>query len=249
MLALAQALIVKPKVVLMDEPTEGVAPVVVEQLIPAIGAATDESAVVLVEQNIDTALALGRQRLRSRAGIDRRFRERPRPPRPRRPRAKAGALILGFLPVDSFNVIVLAAVFVLVATGLHFTFGMLNVVNLVHGELILIGAYTALQVQKATGNVLLGMALAPVVAGTRRGRDGTGSAALPLRPAARLAAGHVRSVGHHPPGRPVHLLPQPADGAQPDRRIVPPRRIQHPLVEAAHRSGHRGVASLGSSSS
>jgi branched-chain amino acid transport system ATP-binding protein len=59
MLALAQALIVKPRVVLMDEPTEGVAPVVVEQLIPAIEAATNESAVVLVEQNIDTALALG----------------------------------------------------------------------------------------------------------------------------------------------------------------------------------------------
>jgi urea ABC transporter permease protein UrtB len=74
-------------------------------------------------------------------------------------------LILGFLPVDSFNVIVLAAVFVLVATGLHFTFGMLNVVNLVHGELILIGAYTTLQVQKTTGNVLLGMALAPLLAG------------------------------------------------------------------------------------
>ena len=74
-------------------------------------------------------------------------------------------MILGFLPVDSFNVIVLAAVFVLVSTGLHFTFGMLNVVNLVHGELILIGAYTTLQVQKTTGNVLLGMALAPLVAG------------------------------------------------------------------------------------
>ncbi|HJU81528.1 MAG TPA: hypothetical protein VJ796_07230 [Acidimicrobiia bacterium] len=73
-------------------------------------------------------------------------------------------MILGFLPVDSFNVIVLAAVFVLVATGLHFTFGMLNVVNLVHGELILIGAYTTLQMQRTTGNVLLGMALAPLVA-------------------------------------------------------------------------------------
>jgi urea transport system permease protein len=52
-----------------------------------------------------------------------------------------------------------------VATGLHFTFGMLNVVNLVHGELILIGAYTTLQMQKTTGNVLLGMALAPLLAG------------------------------------------------------------------------------------
>jgi urea ABC transporter permease protein UrtB len=74
-------------------------------------------------------------------------------------------LILGFLPVDSFNVIGLAAVFVLVAAGLHFTFGMLNVVNLVHGELILIGAYTTLQIQRTTGNVLVGMALAPLVAG------------------------------------------------------------------------------------
>jgi branched-chain amino acid transport system ATP-binding protein len=59
MLALAQALIVKPKLVLMDEPTEGVAPVVVEQLIPAIAAAATNAAVVLVEQNIDTALAVG----------------------------------------------------------------------------------------------------------------------------------------------------------------------------------------------
>jgi urea ABC transporter permease protein UrtB len=74
-------------------------------------------------------------------------------------------VIFGFLPVDSFNVVVLAAVFVLVATGLHFTFGMLNVVNLVHGELILIGAYTALQFQRTTGNALFGIVLAPVVAG------------------------------------------------------------------------------------
>ncbi|HJU81527.1 MAG TPA: ABC transporter ATP-binding protein [Acidimicrobiia bacterium] len=59
MLALAQALIVKPQVVLMDEPTEGVAPVVVQELIPTIAASTQGAGVVLVEQNIDTALALG----------------------------------------------------------------------------------------------------------------------------------------------------------------------------------------------
>ena len=69
------------------------------------------------------------------------------------------------LPVDSFNIIVLAAVFVLIALGLHFTFGMLNIVNLVHGEFILIGAYTAFQLQEWTGSVIIGMVLAPVVAG------------------------------------------------------------------------------------
>ena len=61
MLGLAQALIVKPTVVLMDEPTEGVAPVVVDQLIPAISLVAHQAAVILVEQNIDTALALATQ--------------------------------------------------------------------------------------------------------------------------------------------------------------------------------------------
>ena len=71
---------------------------------------------------------------------------------------------LAFLPPDSFNVVVLVAVFVLIALGLHFTFGLLNIVNLAHGEFLLIGAYTAFQVQATTGNVLLGIVLAPVVA-------------------------------------------------------------------------------------
>ncbi|HEU4750659.1 MAG TPA: branched-chain amino acid ABC transporter permease [Acidimicrobiia bacterium] len=70
----------------------------------------------------------------------------------------------GFLPVDSFNVVVLASVFILIAVGLHFTFGLLNVVNLVHGELILVGAYTAFQIQESTGSVVAGMAVAPFVA-------------------------------------------------------------------------------------
>lgn len=59
MLGIAQALIVHPKLVLMDEPTEGVAPVIVEQLLPAIRLLTESAAVLLVEQNIDMALALG----------------------------------------------------------------------------------------------------------------------------------------------------------------------------------------------
>jgi branched-chain amino acid transport system ATP-binding protein len=42
----------------MDEPTEGVAPVVVADLIPAIRTLAERSAVLLVEQNLDTVLAL-----------------------------------------------------------------------------------------------------------------------------------------------------------------------------------------------
>ncbi len=72
--------------------------------------------------------------------------------------------IAGLLPVDSFNVVVLVAVFVLIGLGLHFTFGLLNVVNLAHGEFLLIGAYTAFQIQETTGSVVLGMLVAPLVA-------------------------------------------------------------------------------------
>jgi urea transport system permease protein len=71
---------------------------------------------------------------------------------------------LGFLPADSFNVIVLMAVFTLISLGLHFTFGLLNLVNLAHGEFLLIGAYTAFQMQDTTGSVVLGILVAPVVA-------------------------------------------------------------------------------------
>lgn len=59
MLGIAQAMIVEPRLVLMDEPTEGVAPVVVQDLIPAIRLVAANAAVVLVEQNIDTAVAVG----------------------------------------------------------------------------------------------------------------------------------------------------------------------------------------------
>ncbi|HUQ43091.1 MAG TPA: branched-chain amino acid ABC transporter permease [Candidatus Limnocylindria bacterium] len=71
---------------------------------------------------------------------------------------------VSFLPPDSFNVVVLIAVFTLIALGLHFTFGLLNMVNLAHGEFLLIGAYTAFQIQETTGNVVLGILLAPVAA-------------------------------------------------------------------------------------
>lgn len=73
------------------------------------------------------------------------------------------AAAFGFLPTDSFNVVVLIAVFVLISLGLHFTFGLLNVVNLMHGEFLLLGAYTAFEVQQRTGSSLVGMLVAPIV--------------------------------------------------------------------------------------
>jgi urea transport system ATP-binding protein len=60
MLALARVLVAEPKLFLLDEPTEGLAPTIIEQLrdsIRDIGASGDH-AILLVEQNLRFALGL-----------------------------------------------------------------------------------------------------------------------------------------------------------------------------------------------
>ncbi len=59
MLSIARALMTNPSVLLMDEPTEGLAPVLVETLAEVLGKLRDEGAltIILVEQNSRVALA------------------------------------------------------------------------------------------------------------------------------------------------------------------------------------------------
>jgi urea transport system permease protein len=48
---------------------------------------------------------------------------------------------------QGFNAISVGSILLLVALGLAFSFGLMNVINMAHGELIMIGAYTAYMMQ------------------------------------------------------------------------------------------------------
>ena len=59
MLAIARGLLTAPKVLLLDEPTEGLAPIIVDDLIEAIRVVQREGvAIILVEQKLKVPLAL-----------------------------------------------------------------------------------------------------------------------------------------------------------------------------------------------
>jgi urea transport system permease protein len=69
---------------------------------------------------------------------------------------------LPLLALDATNYVL---VLLLVAMGLVVVFGLMNVINMAHGELFLLGAYTVLLVQRQGGGFWLGLVLAPLAVG------------------------------------------------------------------------------------
>jgi branched-chain amino acid transport system ATP-binding protein len=69
MLAIARSLLLNPKLLIMDEPSEGLAPAVIDQLVDAIKGLSEEgTAMLIVEQNLGVAGELANRHLVMVAG-------------------------------------------------------------------------------------------------------------------------------------------------------------------------------------
>ena len=167
-LAIARALIGRPRLLLLDEPSEGIQPSIVQDLAATLGrdrargASDDAAGRAEPGSGAEARRALPVHRERPHRGC-RRARRACAPIRrscsatSRSRPAWTTALIIG-LDALSFMLALL-----LVALGLIIIFGLMNVINMAHGELFLLGAYTVVLVQRAGGGFWLGLLAAPLV--------------------------------------------------------------------------------------
>jgi branched-chain amino acid transport system permease protein/urea transport system permease protein len=65
----------------------------------------------------------------------------------------------------TLNALTLASILMIVALGLAIIFGVMNIINLAHGEFVTIGAYTLALVQSLGGSYWLALLLAPLIGG------------------------------------------------------------------------------------
>ena len=146
MVAIARALLNENRILLVDEPTKGLAPMVVNEVAAALEQACQESTVLLVEQNLavvrrlaehvvvlDTGrvvyTGLARELLDDRdARVHRRARLG----------CAAGMSTVVLLAITGLG---LGAMYFLIASGLSLIYGLMGVLNFAHGAFLTVGAY------------------------------------------------------------------------------------------------------------
>ena len=177
MVAIARALLNDNPVLLVDEPTKGLAPLLVTEVAAALERAAELTTVLLVEQNLAVVARVAQQvvvldmRTGRAHGSGRRAARRPAEGAlaPRRARR----LALSTFVLLTITGLGLGAMYFLIASGLSLIYGLMGVLNFAHGALLTVGAYatwwTSTKVDGSAGTKLLvgavvGLAVGAVLA-------------------------------------------------------------------------------------
>jgi energy-coupling factor transporter ATP-binding protein EcfA2 len=170
MLAIARAMMLEPKIILLDEPTEGLMPRMVGQISSIIDMLHREGvAILLVEQNVPLTLEASSRVYIMEKGVVRHHAPSGRPPRQPRghPPVPGGvatvAIPLEQILIQTVNGIVNGMILALVASGLTLIFGIMDVVNFAHGDLVMLGGFVGAATIATTGNFWLALLVAAVV--------------------------------------------------------------------------------------
>ena len=180
MAAIGRALMSNPRVLLCDEISLGLAPIVIRDIYAALPKIKANGAsVILVEQDIVQALQVADRVYCFQEGphvadrAARRARPRKNPHRVfRRMSGWINTLLQG---------VMLGGLYALFAAGLSLIFGVMRLVNLAHGDLIVLAAFVVLALTRSPGRRSV----------SRHAAGHAGTVCLRLRAAARAAQPHA----------------------------------------------------------
>ena len=239
MLAVARALMLRPRLLMLDEPSLGLAPIVTRELFKVLGEICDEQGmtVLLVEQNANLALDFadhayvlesGRIALSGRGRRD-------------QGRRRGASLLPGVLMERFIQVVVdgiaTGSIYAAVALALVLIFRSTGIVNFAQGEMAMFSTFVAWGLYEA--GVPLGLAVLTTLGALVRRRHGHRARAdPPLRGRRRAHARDRHARPLHPAEQPRRLdlglwqprLPEPVPG-----RLRRPRRRPAERRVARHR--------------
>ena len=197
MLAVGRALMSRPKLLILDEPSLGLAPMVVESIFKILTRINAEGiTVLLVEQKRGHGPSTGPPRLchGERAGGP--FRDRPRTGlQRRRPALLFGGSVMeaGYVLEQLLNGLIQGSMYALVAIGFSMIYSIIRLINFAHGDIVMIGAFVTLGLYQHAGLPFPVVAAGVVAAGALMGMLIERAAFRPMRGAPQVT-GFIASL-------------------------------------------------------